>query len=170
MFPKELSIPTALLYRAKYYLWVVITPFHNPVRDILAFFGFINHVGMIDGKGRQRFLLGKLSSDRTPEDFFSYLATRGFEHHFPAWVDPEEEFGMRFRESFVFQYHIRLYKDGEIRGHYEYTPEAHPFAHLKEMDIEARRHKFMEFLENWIETEEEDVPNIVIRETIVVER
>ena len=30
-----------------------------------------------------------------------------------------------------WQYHIRIFCDGEVRGHYEMTPEDHSFTHMK---------------------------------------
>ena len=79
------------------------------------------------------------------------IENHGFESYFLAWDDENQHCSLRFRESFTRQYHLRIYNDGEIRGHYEYTPESYPIAHFKEIDMEDRRGHFLEILNDWLE-------------------
>lgn len=61
-----------------------------------------------------------------------------------AFVDPGEEFGMRklCPVDYRYQYHVRVFKDGEVRGHYEKTPEDYPLDHLNEVDFQNRQDDF----------------------------
>jgi hypothetical protein len=52
--------------------------------------------------------------------------------------------------DFKHQYHLRVFKDGEVRGHYEYTPECHPIWHLQKVGQEPRREELLGFLGDWI--------------------
>lgn len=81
---------------------------------------------------RQNYLVGFLSTEKTPEDFANFLHKHGYTKAYMAWKDPGEILSMRKIVKEVFQYHIRLFEDGQIRGHYEYTPEAEPIGHLLE--------------------------------------
>jgi len=84
------------------------------------------------------------------EDFVEYLGTQGFFNHFIAWRDSGEIVSVRRPVSFEWQYHLRIFADGEVRGHYEYTPESHPVWHMREVGQEERREEFLEFLGDWI--------------------
>ena len=96
--------------------------------------------------GRQQFALGWLAPGKSFDDFLEHLAPHGFENHFIAWQDGGQVISIRKIIDYRFQYHIRLFADGEIRGHYEYTPECRPFAHLTEKLFEPRREEFFAFL------------------------
>ena len=146
MRTKDQTIPRALRLRFQYYIWLVITPISFYIRDILVFIKIIKH------KERQEFYIGKLTSDRSPDDLKRYLEeTHGFESRFLAWTDDDQVHSLRFKESFIRQYHVRIYIDGEVRGHYEYTPEGYPIAHLKEIGMENRQEDFLEILDGWLE-------------------
>ena len=147
MDPEDLVMPARIYMRLKYYTWTyAITPINPYIRDALLFFGLIRH------SGRQNYVIGKIDSNKKFEDLKKYLIEeRGFEEGFPAWIDENEVFGVRYRESIYRQYHIRVYEDGEIRGHYEYTPEAYPLHHIMEIDMEKRGYKFEEFLRGWLD-------------------
>ena len=116
-------------------------------RDFLLWTGIVWHA-----PGRQKFHLGWLRSGRTPDEFMHYLQDVGFGNHTLAWVDEDEYFGIRIldKENDDFQYHIRLYKDGEIKGHYEYTAEADWYKHFQEIEMEERREEFLKFLGDWV--------------------
>ncbi len=83
-------------------------------------------------KFKQNYLIGFLKDGCRPEDFAKFLHDHGYSKAYMAWKDPGEILSMRKIVRSVFQYHIRLFNDGEIRGHYEYTPEANPVGHLLE--------------------------------------
>lgn len=96
---------------------------------------------------RQNFLLGHLSPETTLDAFREHLRTRWqFEHVIAAWVERGQVLSWRRRISFEYQYHIRVYDDGEVRGHYEYTPEAAPARHMFAIGQEKRADDFRTFL------------------------
>jgi len=81
--------------------------------------------------GRQEYHIGWLSSDYSKEDLLLILRNNGFEHNILAWIDDDEVLSerRRFEKGKRFQYHIRLFKDGELRGHQEISPESSPIKH-----------------------------------------
>ena len=125
----------------------VIVPIFPYLRDSAIYLGIVRHPY---ASGRQPFIIGTLAKGSTVEDFKKYLHSKGFGNHFIAWVDSGEVLGLRFRENFTYQYHLRLFKDGEIRGHYEFTPESHPVKHYREDFFEPRREDFLKFLGDWV--------------------
>lgn len=114
------------------------------LRDLLLRFKIVRH------EGRQNYLLGKLREGRNREEFVQYLQGKGFHNHFIALVDADEALGLRRLDGKKYQYHLRIFKDGEVRGHYELTPERHPFRHFDGVGMEARFEHFYEFLGDWV--------------------
>lgn len=97
---------------------------------------------------RQRYRVGFLKADVTAEMVREHLLRNGFFMNRVAYTDPGQILSMR-RLDHEFpdrQYHIRIFNDGEVRGHYEYTPEDHPRKHLDETLFEARESDF----KNWV--------------------
>jgi len=128
----------------KHLFWRV---FIYPVFPSLQrYIGQIPWVRQYGPPGRQRWLLGSLAPGRTAEELLDHLVSQGFKNHFIAWQDDGQVASVRKLVGYRYQYHIRIFADGEVRGHYEYTPEARPFAHLKEIDQEERRSELLEFL------------------------
>jgi hypothetical protein len=136
--------PESFHDRLKFIFWTFYTPYHPFFRDTFIKLGIISH------DIRQPFLLGKLSPNRTVEDFVKFLIGQGYGNHFIAWKDKGEIVSLRNVKSFAMQYHIRIFEDGEIRGHYEYTPECHPVWHMKEIGMEDRSSEFKNFLKDWL--------------------
>ncbi len=101
--------------------------FYPYARDFSLFTQIVRH------NGRQKFFIGFLNQNNSNKDFESYLIKKGFEHSILSWIDDGEILSMRKRVHKRYQYHIRLFDDGEIRGHYEYSPESKPLAHLCEV-------------------------------------
>jgi len=102
-------------------------------------------------KGRQPYHLGWLAPGKTLEGLEKHLHNEwGFGNHFVAWKDAGQVLSWRKLENFDNQYHIRVFKDGEIRGHYEYTPESKPIQHFVEINEQERRDEFMKFLSNYV--------------------
>ena len=99
---------------------------------------------------RQKFPIGHLEAGKTAKDLKKHLTKHGFEHAFIALKDPGEVLNMRKREGKEFQYHVRLFDDGEIRGHYEYAPEAHPITHCFNVRVEKRGEYFRELLGGYL--------------------
>lgn len=143
-----LPYPSGTWDRIKYYFWHAITPSFLKIRDVLISLHLIHH-----DVGRQRYLLGTLRSVQKFGSFLSYLQSEGFGNHFIAWKDNDQLVSLRRFDGFERQYHLRIFKDGEVRGHYEFTPEAHPVSHLREIGIEERRTDFLKFLGDWITQE-----------------
>lgn len=99
---------------------------------------------------RQKFFLGHLNSDFSKENFVNLLLDQGFEVDIIAYKDPGQIVGMRKLDTPLYQYHIRLFVDGEIRGHYEYSPEARPVAHSFEVGIKSGKDFFEKILANYL--------------------
>lgn len=135
-----LPYPDRARDRAKYFFWrMVFTHIHCDLRDGLLKAKVIKH------NGRQDYLIGTVDLNRLGE-LLKHLRQQGFGGHNIAWEDDEELIGMRRLENFDFQYHIRIFKDGEIRGHYEYTPESHCIRHMKKKGQQERREEFQRML------------------------
>jgi hypothetical protein len=132
--------PESFVNRVKYVFWRLYTPLHPFFRDTLTQLGLLKHVG------RQNFLLGKIAPHLTVEEFVSHLVSKGYGNHFVAWKDEGEIVSLRYVKDFKYQYHLRVFKDGEVRAHYEYTPECNPILHIKERNMEPRREEFLEIL------------------------
>ncbi len=135
----------SLMDACKKNAWRVITPVFPYVRDGLLELGIIHHTG------RQKYPLGWIRHGKNKQELIEHLARNGFSNHFVAWVDADESVSLRKCDGFHSQYHLRIFNDGEVRGHYERTPEAYPFAHFLERMMEARREEFLEILEEWID-------------------
>jgi hypothetical protein len=139
-----LPYPDKARDRVKYFFWRMVFPRpYNNIRDGLLTAGLIKH------GGRQHYLIGRLPTEKI-EEFLRYIKTQGFGNHFVAWEDNDEVIGMRRLDGFNYQYHIRIFKDGEVRGHYEYTPEAHCVRHLRKLGQQERREDFTRFLGDWV--------------------
>ena len=126
--------------RVKYVFWRLYTPLHPYVRDLLVGTGIVAH------EGRQRYLLGHLAPGVSVAQVVNHCVSKGYGNHFIAWRDQGELIGLRYVVDFAYQYHIRIFEDGEVRGHYEYTPECYPWWHLKEVGMEDRRAIFYDHL------------------------
>lgn len=133
----EMVYPDSLLHRIKYYLWYYYTPYHPAVRDkVIA-------LSLIKNRGRQPYLLGAIAPHLSIEEFVAILVKNGFAYHRVAWEDDGEVVSLRKVNDFVFQYHLRVFEDREVRGHYEYTPECYPLWHLWDVGREHRREEFL---------------------------
>lgn len=125
--------------KVKQGIWNMIYPVFRPLMRMLLPF---------HKKGRQPYLLGWLAPGTTLEDLKNYLSTHWqFGNHFIAWQDEGQVLSWRRLDGFEKQYHLRVFCDGEIRGHYEYTPEAHPILHFREKGEESRKEDFVKFLD-----------------------
>lgn len=141
--------PATVWNRVKYGLWRAYTPVHPFFRDSATVLGVARH------SGRTKYLLGKIVPGVSFQEMISHLVSQGFGNHFIAWRDEGEIVSLRYVENQTHQYHIRIFIDREIRGHYEFTPETKPLCHLREDGIEPRREMFLNLLRNWIIEAEE---------------
>jgi len=147
--------PTAAHNQLKYWFWRVYTPLHPFVRNTSHRLGIgtllIKAVAPeMRHEGRQDFLVGTLDPKHSLQDFVSFLISQGFGNHFIAWKDADEVVSLRRTVSFKHQYHIRVFKDGEVRCHYEYTPEYRPIRHFVRVGFEDRTPEFQNLLQDWI--------------------
>ena len=136
----KMKYPDTFADKLKYYVWCIYTPFHPLVRDLALLLGIVRHAG------RQDFILGKIADEHTVEDFINHVVQQGFGRHYVAWRDHEEIASLRYVENFSFQYHLRIFADREVRGHYEFTPEYKPIKHLYSVGMEDRRDDFYAFV------------------------
>ena len=144
--------PEGILDRMKYWFWRVYGPIHPLIRNTSTALGFdAGFFGeSLDENGRQDFLIGTLHPERTLRDFAMYLVENGFANHFVAWKDSGEVISLRKTVGFHYQYHIRVFGDGEVRCHYEYTPEYRPLQHLLSIGLEDRREEFRNLMQEWV--------------------
>lgn len=126
--------------------WALLSPIYPSARDALLFLGLLWHE-----RGRQRYHLGWLRAGRKVAELEVHLAGKGFLENRIAWIDEGEVLGLRrLTPDHFHQYHLRIFADGEIRGHYEVAPEHRYLDHFLERGMEARRDDFLGFLGDWV--------------------
>ena len=118
-----------LLERFKKFYWKLFEPFFPTVRDAWVAMGLISH------DIRQPYLYGRLKSGCTTQGLRQRLTATGFANDYIAWIDPDEVLNMRQVVDVIYQYHVRLFIDGEVRAHREFTAESHPFKHLYDVGL-----------------------------------
>jgi hypothetical protein len=102
-------------------------------------------------KRRQPFHVGFLAKDYSVKEISSHLETHhGFEPAILAWIDPGESLSMRKLDNGIYQYHVRIFSDGEVRCHYEFSSEGNPLGHVLERHFEPRTEEFTRFLEPFL--------------------
>lgn len=119
-------------------LWKITYACYPYIRNFLLFSRIMKH------SGRQNFHLGFLKQGLSMDDLKYLLEEKGFEKSIMSWIDDDEAMSMRKRANKIYQHHIRLYSDGEIKGHYEYSPESRPRKHLKGEVFEPEKRFFMD--------------------------
>jgi hypothetical protein len=132
--------------KLKYKTWHFIYRFFPTLQKMLLRVGIIHHEDI-----RQRYHIGWLAPGKTLEGLKKHLHEKwGFGNHFIAWTDKGQVLSWRKFADFEDQYHLRVFEDGEIRGHYEYTPEAHPLEHMEERDETFHKKAFLKFLDGFM--------------------
>ena len=140
----RMVFPSYMRNRLKYFFWRLYAPLHPFVRDGALALGIVRH------SGRQEFLLGYIAPELDVRAFVAHCVERGYGNHLIAWREEGELVSLRRVCGFQYQYHLRIYEDGDVRGHYELTPECHPIRHIKGIGIEDRRHEFYEDIGDWL--------------------
>jgi hypothetical protein len=100
--------------------------------------------------GRQPFVVGRLSARHDAQALEVHLKANGFTPAVLAWKDSGEVLSMRKIDKHIFQWHIRLHSDGEIRGHYEYSSEGNPWGHVSSGVFEPDKDFFLELLQGFL--------------------
>lgn len=62
--------------------------------------------------------------------FYKALIEIGYQYNYLSMQEKGQVMNVR-RLAGAMQYHLRLFSDGEVRGHYEYNYEFDPEAHLR---------------------------------------
>lgn len=119
-------MPITLWERLKQFLWHLIEPIFPTIRDACVLLGIVSH------EQRQDFVYGFLKEGATLQLLRQHLLANGFSDDYVSWIDPGETLNMRKPHQLIWQYHVRLFEDNEVRAHLEYTPESHPWKHLFE--------------------------------------
>lgn len=111
-------------------------------------FPYVEHLFVfIHKRTRQRFHVGWLAPETTLEAMKEHLSKKyGFGNHFIAWEDQGQVLSWRKLDGFDYQFHLRVFADGEIRGHYEKTPEASPLNHFLERGERSCNKALLTFL------------------------
>ncbi len=79
-----------------------------------------------------------------------YLLKQGYEPAILAWKDPGEMISMRKIDKEVFSYHLRIFKDWEVRAHYEYASEAKPLYHITEKVFMPKERYYKKLLRRFL--------------------
>lgn len=103
-------------------LWKLIYKIYPPILRVLEKFRLHST--------RQPFLVGNIKDISNIQKIEQHIIKQWYEHSILAWMDPGEILSMRKLDKKVYQYHIRIFHDGEVRWHYEYASEASPFKHI----------------------------------------
>jgi hypothetical protein len=139
----------AVTHPVRFSLWLIScrvwAGLHSFVRDILVTLRIVRHLK------RDEFHIGYIHEHRTCAQFIAYLESIGFGNHFIAWKETGQLASLRILDGFEYQYHVRVFASGEVRAHYETTPEFHPILHAKEIGFEDRREDFTRFFGDWID-------------------
>lgn len=136
--PSQVAPPTHRKHIPKYVFWRVLTPVQPLFRELCM----PVHTWRKRGR-RQRFLLGTVAPDVSIEAFLAHVVSLGYRRYKVAWREPNQIVSLRLLVGFERQYHLRVYKDGEVRGHFEYTPEWYPLKHVRCIGMQERREDFI---------------------------
>tara|TARA_Y100000310_G_scaffold306167_1_gene347029 strand:- start:210 stop:611 length:402 start_codon:yes stop_codon:yes gene_type:complete len=110
---------------------------------------FCQRTGITKHSGRQNFHIGWLTKNKKSA-LLKHLKKQGFEKDPYAWIDADEVFSMRKLAEDKYQYHIRLHKDGELRGHYEYAPDSKPLKHYESRYFRKKGRYFRKLLKGFL--------------------
>lgn len=127
--------------------------FIRPIFPALQWLGRVTGVAReaktVEGPHRrQPYLIGHLAPGESAESVRVRLLTQGFELHPIAYPDPGQVLSMRRLHDTHpdQQFHLRVFEDGEVKGHLEYTPEDRPLAHMDETLFEEHNSEFRAWL------------------------
>lgn len=100
---------------------------------------------------RQNYLIGTFNGKYEITELENFLIEyEDYHHGLLSWRDPGEILNLRKLEGELYQYHIRVFHDGEIRAHFEYASEARPLEHILESYFEPRHEYFQQLLGDFL--------------------
>jgi hypothetical protein len=138
---------------------LLIQPFFPFIQWFGRVTGIAKEAKTLEGKyRRQPFLVGLLKPGTRVEDAIALLKTKGFYMHRVAYPDPGQVVSMRRLDDVnpTHQFHLRIFSDSEVRGHYEFTPEDNFMAHMNETIRDPRHEEYMKWLAPIIDEKKEN--------------
>jgi len=102
--------------------WKIVYFLYPPLLRILERLGF--------HRRGQDYHIGYVKKNYSISDLKDYLEEEGFGASVLSWQDEGEVMNLRKVNKRMYQWHIRVFKDREIRGHYEFSSEGSPIAHI----------------------------------------
>ena len=104
---------------------------------------------------RQPYLLAQIAPEHTFRLYYHLCVLHWYHDNYLSYVDKGELYNIRklhFKGvGCWYQTHIRIFEDGEVRGHYEVTPESEPRAHYQGTTLEEVQASELEELKAIIE-------------------
>lgn len=143
---KSAIYPRTLKGQAARVFWSAYTPAHPYIRDLAIKLRIVDQQQFLDRKGRQPYRIGTIASTSSVDAIVQKLVAQGYGNNFVAWHDAGEVASLRLPVDIDHQYHVRIFADNEVRGHYELTPEMHPWKHYREIGMEERPEYFKDLL------------------------
>ena len=122
--------------------WEAVYLFYPPILRVLEKVKVHNF--------RQDYLVGTLLENSSLDEIKEILVKEGFEKAILSWSDPGEVLNLRKRVNVKYQHHIRFFNDKEIRGHYEFSPESHPWKHVRGAVFLDKKEYFVGLLEGFM--------------------
>jgi hypothetical protein len=102
-------------------------------------------------KERESFPVGWLAEGKTLVELREYLHREwGFGGNFSTHTDSGEVLNWRKLLENGQQYHLRVYEDGEIRGHIEMSPEKNAISNFTKGGQSESREEFIKFLGDFV--------------------
>jgi len=124
---------------------------HRRYKIFMGIQKFLIKYRIVRNKTRQEYHIGWLAEGKTLEGLRMYLHREwGFGNHFVSWIDQAQVLNWRKLAEDNDQYHIRVFHDGEIRGHLEPTPESGLLSHMFKKGMREAQDEFIEFLGDFV--------------------
>ncbi len=98
---------------------------------------------------REKYPIGFIDKKKI-EQVKDYLLKRGFEINIFAWTDLGQVYSLAKPDRKIYHYHLRIFNDGEVRGHYEYNGMERPIKHVLELFLAPRSNYFKKLLKKYL--------------------
>lgn len=120
---------------AQFFFLLFVRPIFPCIQWVGRITGIAKEAKTVEGPHRrQPYRIGYIQDAVDKKKIATHLTLNGFFIERMAYPDPGQILSMRRLDTIHpdQQYHIRVFSDGEVRGHLEYTPEDRPLAHMEE--------------------------------------